>query len=144
MRKILLAALIFTAAQSAMAQCSITSNRSDTVGKLLQSRGWNFRNFDIVCEKLKRANAVINISGDASVLAGMSYGWALLTVADRKTGLGINDYTAGHTIMNTYASQDKAYDLLYEAINEAANNWDGLDNALATLNEKRKKFGASN
>jgi hypothetical protein len=143
LKKILLMALIFAVAQSVKAECSITSSDNGIVHKLLQQRGWNFPKFNSVCEKLRRANANIVIDGDASVLVGVSYGWANLSVIDKKTGLGLGDHTSAYTEVNTYASQDKAEELLYEAINNAANDWDGLDIALAELSEKRRKMGIS-
>lgn len=143
MRRILLSVLVVAAASSAKAECLINSVASGTPQKLINQNGWNFPNYNIVCEKLRRANASIVISGDSSVLVGTSYGWVHLNVADRKTGLGVYDYGNSDTEMNNYASQDKADTLLYTAINTAANTWEGLDEALASLNEKRQKYGIS-
>ncbi|CAD6560166.1 hypothetical protein LMG27952_07059 [Paraburkholderia hiiakae] len=141
MKRILLSALIFAVAQSVKAECTINSIYQGLPAKVLQENGWNFQNYNIVCEKLRRANASVVINGTASVLTGTSLGWATLSVADKKTGLGISDYYSANTETNTYASQDKAEELLYVAINTAANNWKDLDSALAILDEKRRKLG---
>lgn len=44
-----------------------------------------------------------------------------------------------NTQVNTYASQDKANELMVSAMNAALMDWDGLDKALVALNEERMK-----
>lgn len=143
MKKVLLSALIFAVTQSVNAECVINSVYQGLPKKVIQKNGWNFENYNAVCGKLSRANASVVISGTASVLVGVSYGWAHLSVADKKTGLGITDFFSANTQIDTYASQDKAEELLYAAINTAANDWTELDSALAVLEEKRRKLGIS-
>lgn len=125
----------------ASANCSITHNTSSVhVEKAFKEQdGYNFQNYDLVCNKLRKANAQIVISGSYGVLSNRSYGWADISVADSaRNYLIVNDFGSVSTWMNDYASDNKARELLWGAINDALNKWDSLDQALAKLNQARR------
>jgi len=69
-------------------------------------------------------------------LGGQSYAWVDLAVAD-KDNPDITNRSAGRsqTRMHEYAGDDKARELLWEAINTGLNKWaeEGLDDALFGL-----------
>lgn len=139
----LLLALGFFAV-SAQAQCSLTSVRDATISEAFTKHGgWTFQNFEQVCQKLNRARARMQINAMATVLVNQSIGWAALTVVDRDTNIATSSFNSMNTQVSTYASQDKADELMVLAINEAANNWSGLDRALADLEAERKKARAA-
>lgn len=140
MKRLYLLTVLSLAALSANAECTLTSVRDgDVARKFRQYGGWVFQNFDHVCEKLNRANARLQINANASVLNNQSIGWAVLTVVDRDTGIGTSDYASMNTQVNSYASQNKADEIMVAAINAAADEWTSIDKALASLDEERRK-----
>jgi len=125
----------------ASANCSITRlTASDAVRQVLQENGgYNFQNYDVICNKLRKANAQIVIHGSYGVLINRSYGWASLGVADKDRDYIItNAFGRSSTHMNDYASNDMARKQLWLSINEALNGWVTLDQALAELNKARQ------
>jgi len=125
----------------ASANCAITHNTSSTaVQKVFkETDGYHFQNYDVVCNKLRKANARIIVSGSYGVLSNRSYGWASIAVADKASDhLIVNDFGSDSTWMNDYASDDKAREMLWAAINDALGKWDSLDQALASLNKARR------
>lgn len=142
MKKVFLLFALPFFALSANAECRITSVRdSATSTAFKQYGGWTVpeNKFNQICEKLNRARARIQISGMPSVLVNQSIGWAVLSVVDFDTNVGTTDFASMNTQVNTYASQDKADELMVVAMNAALMNWDNLDKALAALDKERMK-----
>lgn len=127
---------------SANAGCILYTTRQPNVTNLIREHGgWAFANYDTICEKLKRANAGIYIVAESAVLGNQSIGWASVAVKDKDTGIMLGDYPSMSTYADSYASDDKARELMWHAINDAIDKWDGgLDNALASLNQERQKI----
>lgn len=143
MKKILIALALSMTAMAANAECSLYSVRdAETAQIFKQAGGWSFPSFNTVCEKLKNANARIQINAASGVLNNQSIGWATLSVVDFETGIGTSDFASFSTQVNGYASQDKANELMGIAINAAAENWVNLDKALVSLEEERQKAKA--
>lgn len=138
------AVLFFAAlATSANANCMIydLTSSADVKKAFKDHDGYDFQNYSVVCNKLRKANAKISISGYAGVLSNRSFGWADVSVADKSSNYFIvNSYSSAATKMHDYASEDKAHEMLWLAINDALNRWveEGLDQALAELNQARQ------
>ena len=137
-----LIALIFAAmtAATAYAECTLYSTHSNAVSKQLKDAGgWAFDRYDTVCAKLKKANAAVMILSGSAVLDNRSIGWASVVVKDKESAIATSDYSSRSTQTNSYASQDKADALMWEAVNAALNDWGGvLDSALVVLEEARR------
>jgi len=105
--------------------------------------GYDFKNYDLVCNKLNKANARVVMMGGVGVLISRSYAWIVLAVADRDNP-HIMNIASGHTHtrLSADASTPKTRELLWESINIALNEWaeKGLDNALAGLDEARRQL----
>lgn len=136
-----LAALCLAAlAGSASANCIITHRSSSVeVNRAFKEHdGYDFAKYDLVCNQLRKANAKIVISGHSGVLSNRSYGWANISISDKADShFIVTDFGTLSTWMNDYASDDKARELLWGAINDALNKWDSLDQAIAVLNKAR-------
>lgn len=136
-----LAAFCFTAlAVPASANCTIyRDTASPQVFKAFRANGgYTFKNFNEVCEKLRKANAKIVIHGASGVLVNRSYGWASISVADKESShIVINSFSSYSTNINEYASSDQAQSSLWISINYALENWEHLDEALAELRQVR-------
>jgi len=105
--------------------------------------GFTFKNYDLACSKLSKANAQVVMTGAYGVLSSRSYAWISLAVADRDNEHIVNSYSGqNQTRTHDYASDDKARELLWLAINDTLNKWveDGLDNALAKLEDARQSI----
>lgn len=141
MKKIIAFAIAATAAFSAHAGCIIYTSRSQEVSQLLNTHGgWDFDNYDRICGKLDRANAGVQIVSDYVVLGNQSIGWASVMIKDRNTSVMTNSFNSMSTFTNSYASQDKAKELMYLAINDAMKNWTALDQAVDALNKERREI----
>ncbi len=141
MKRILGLVIAATSAFSAHADCVLHSTRQPSVTKLLnQHGGWEFANYERVCEKLKRANASVNIVSDSVVLGNQSIGWASVMVKDKNSSVMTSSYSSMSTYTNGYASQDKADEMMWIAVNDALNNWRDLDKALASLDQERQNL----
>lgn len=102
---------------------------------------YDFADYDVVCNKLRKANAQIIISGSYGVLSNRSFGWASISIADKADNhFVVTDYGKRSTSMHDFASDDIARKQLWIAINYALNTWDGegLDQAITTLNQARQ------
>lgn len=104
--------------------------------------GWNFRNYDILCKKLKKANAKIIVHATSIVLLNNSIGWAALSVGDIDSGISTLDATSYDTNIYSIGNKEKSEEMMVGAINNAANNWLAIDDALAALEVERKKARA--
>lgn len=137
--KAFFAVLAFAASMPASA-CNLDySTASDIVKKVMARGGWTFPNYQVICEKMNRANAAIVISGDAVVLDGKSIAWSAVGLKDKRSNIMSFDFGGISTKTNPYASQDKAETMLDESINDAISTLAGkLDLALARLDEARK------
>ena len=65
--------------------------------------------------------------------------WAALSVQDLDSEVGTISYATLNTAIHSYASVDKADQLMVQAINTAAEEWTTIDQALADLDVKRKR-----
>lgn len=123
--------------------CSVNYNTStDLIVKIVRQNGWGFDNYDQICQKLAAANAVLVIDGQATVLGNKSIAWATVMLKDKSLMVFTNEFGGSSTKTNDYASQDKAEELLMQAINSAVDSM-GLDKALRSLAESRRQAKAA-
>jgi len=133
--------LTMLALPAASANCSITRmTGNDAVHQVFkENNGYEFQNYDVICNKLRKANAKIVIQGSYGVLRSRSYGWVSIGVADKNSDyIIINAFGRTSTYMDDYPSDEVARKQLWTAINEALNGWDQLDLALDSLNKARQ------
>jgi len=132
-----------TFAVHAHANCSITyESMTSAVSQVMdESSGYTFKNYDLVCDKLNGANAKIVITGDYGVLKNRSYAWASIHVGDKDNRYLQPPYASKQvTGLSDDASTPKARELLWSAINQALDSWEGLDEALGSLERARKSL----
>jgi hypothetical protein len=81
----ILAIALVASSIPAFANCEITySSASIDVEKTFSGRdGWTINNYNTVCEKLKRANATLRLSGHSTVLGGVSVAGAFVGLKDK-------------------------------------------------------------
>lgn len=139
MKTVLALVLAATTAVSAHAECSLTSQRQPEVSKLLnEAGGWSFKKYDMVCDKLRRANAAVVVLSGSAVLDNRSIGWATVMLKDRDSSVMTSDFSSSTTKTHSYASQNKADALMLEALNDALDDWRVLDQAVDKLHEARR------
>jgi hypothetical protein len=66
--------------------------------------GFDFPKIVEVCEKLKTANARIEINGVATVLGNRSIGWVVLTLRDKDSGVSTSDFSSHNTSVSAELS----------------------------------------
>lgn len=138
--KLLLLGVISLATISSNAGCLITSKKSDDLQSAFDKYGgWTASNFEEQCLKLKSAHARLVILGQGVVLANSSIAWSQIFVADETLDISTTDFSRRSLYTNSYASQDKADELLVASINDNLKSWKGIDEALAALDVARKE-----
>lgn len=142
MKKILVLATFAVASFGAQASCTIDSVITERIDATFEKHGgWKMdaKKFNPLCEKLRKARARVSIQAASTVLDGRSIGWAALSVQDLDSEVGTISYATLNTAIHSYASVDKADQLMVQAINTAAEEWTTIDQALADLEVKRKR-----
>ncbi|MDC4965274.1 hypothetical protein V8P95_15190 [Acinetobacter baumannii] len=61
--KILFLIISLFSASTTYAECIINSNSNNRLHKLLQERGWDLNNYNLLCQKLKKSNIGLDIDG---------------------------------------------------------------------------------
>lgn len=116
MKNILVAG--FLVLSSSSYACSFSTNDAPNVREVVRQRN-GYPVSDEVCDFLNRRGLALNVSGKATVLAGVSVAWAEISLTKNGTGV-VSDTMRNSTQVNaSVASQDKADDMLYIAIKEA-------------------------
>ena len=92
---------------------------------------------DALCAKLNKGNMNLELAGNSSVLAGVSVGWAYVTVTDRTTKL-TSAISSSSTIVNSRrASMEVADEAFYRALENALDLFEA-DKAAADLKARAR------
>ena len=120
--------------------CSAYVNSSSgEVWSALDNNVWGFKNYNVVCEKLHKADAALLVYGHATVLGGKSISWAAVSLKDKNLEIYSNRHVGVSTKLSDNASIDAARSLLMESLNEAVSSID-IDKAIDALDESRKQI----
>ena len=142
MKKSVFAGMTLLAAlSSAHAECTFNNQTSDDIrATVVAAGGWPIN--DAKCAVLNAKKLSLSVSGQATVLDGVSVGWVTVMLTD--TALNIrSDQTQKSTYVNTKrASMDLAKEIQYDAIRDAINGLD-FDKAAREVDAYRAKALAS-
>lgn len=143
LKKILITLSLVTVCVGSNA-CNVNYSTASThVNASFEGRnGWEFANYDAICEKLLKANAQLYIVGYSTVLSGRSIAWADISLADKNLPIVTNSFGRANTKVNETASMDTARKMLFEAINEAIPAME-IDKAIIALNKARQEVRTS-
>ncbi|WP_233853509.1 hypothetical protein [Paraburkholderia sp. HD33-4] len=141
LKKLVICSAIFASFQAHACNVSYSTS-SNVISNALSTNGFDFANYDVVCEKLNRANAALEITGQATVLHGKSIAWASVSLKDRNTSVFTDEFAGSNTVANPEPSMDTANNLVNQAINGAIERL-GIDQAIQSLNENRRKAKAA-
>jgi len=139
------ALFLLTLALPASANCRIThytlSNNVDDAFR--ENGGYNFKNYDAVCNKLSKANAMIVIFGTYGTWhhpdgRQLFFGWSEIALADKNNANLIS--IDGAQAMTRMSGRVNGSKLLWEAINMALDGWTHLDTSLDYLNHARQSI----
>lgn len=130
-------AALAVAAFSANATCEWDVRMSPELAKQFEQRGGLYApRANEVCEKLRNANARIEIISYSTVLQGKSIAWAGIMIGDKNSSILTTSGASKNTYFNPTPSQDKANELEYYAANDAINDWN-VDAAIMFLDQVR-------
>lgn len=137
-------ALSFAGIGAASAECFISFNTPYTVvSQSIKKTGFNIKNYNKVCSRLKAANMELVIEGEGTVLAGVSVAWANVTVRDLATKVHTTKGAGASTrIDKGSASMPTAEAMLAVAIDSAIDSME-LEEAIAAVDALRKKLKAT-
>lgn len=140
-KKIFAVLALCLASASSFAACSINfvSASDKVMFTISNSNGFEVKNYDYVCHRLRERGASLAINGTATVLSGVSIAFATVGVKDVRRGIATDDFGGSNIATNTQASQNIADELLMISINRAIAAMD-IDKALASLDADRKRF----
>ena len=125
------ASALFSPFAVSAAGCSFRSSASPDMRAIVAENG-GFPIGDDMCAKLNKNNLRLDFSGMATVLDGVSVGWASVTISDLRTGLTSSEHSMNTAVNARVASMDKAKSLTYEALGSAVRTFD-LNKAMAAL-----------
>jgi hypothetical protein len=141
-----LAAIVLSVAGigAASAECFISYNTPySVVSRSIDKTGFNIKNYNKVCSRLKAANMELVIEGEGTVLVGVSVAWANVTVRDVATKVHTTKGSGASTrIDKGTASVPTAEAMLAVAIDNAIDSMN-LDSAIAAVDALRKKLKAT-
>jgi len=133
MKKRLIPFVLFSLASALSHACPV--DVSETTTEIVKSHGgWQLS--DEQCAFLARNHLYLNVESEATVLSGISIGWAVVKL-DNEHNITAEKSSSSTHVNSGVASQDTAEDLAYAAIGDAIK---GLDFE-ASL-EQIKKFKA--
>ena len=101
----------------------------------------NFSKHNLLCERLRKENAALLISGDAGVLDGISIAWAVVGIVDKDGAIFTSSGSGSNTRIGAQGSMDEAGNLLVQVINESIRGMD-LELAVTSLNRSRGQVKA--
>jgi len=100
--------------------CEINHSASPPITEVLRDRGFAFESYDRLCAALRQHGLELTITGTSGIELERAYGWASVTTRRAETGvLSTREHLS--TYLDMEATDAVAADVLYEAINTAAN-----------------------
>jgi len=140
MKKLLLLSLLYTIGMnvSADSNCSISYMSDDKLIDILKKNNFEFDNYQDVCERLKSANAKVNLRYTSAISNQQATAVVIAVVEDINFPIASDRYKRSiwSSPERTTAIEVK---LLIGAVNDALNGIDQSD--IKGLNENRKKMG---
>ena len=124
------------------APCSLAYSAGPPITAVLRERGFGFETYDRLCAAAREHGLELIISGTSGVQSERAYGWAAVTARRTATGAAsARDHLSTH--MDTTATEAAAADMLYGAVNDAANRVLGeLDVHLRSIAEEEARLRA--
>lgn len=140
MKKLLLLILLSAigASASAASNCSITYATDNQLSAIIKEKAFEFDNSDGVCQRLKSANAKVNLRYSSAINTRQATAVVIAVVEDTTLPINSSHYSYSMT-SNPERTTAHEKDVLILAVNNALN---GIDqSAIDSLNENRKKLG---
>ncbi len=140
MKKLLLLSLLSAVGTSAFAasKCSITYTSAAQLTAIIQGTKFEFDNYDAVCQRLKNANASVNLRHYSAINERQTTAVVMASVEDINLPVLSNTYSSSMW-SSPERTTNKEEELLMLAVNEALN---GISQShINGLNENRKKLG---
>lgn len=101
--------------------CEVAYSAAPQITEVLRERGFAFESYDRLCAALRQHGLELTITGTRGINLERAYGWASVTTRRAATGvLSTREHLS--TYLDMEATDAVAEDVLYEAINAAANN----------------------
>ncbi|GGE68168.1 hypothetical protein GGR41_000590 [Paenalcaligenes hominis] len=136
-KTIVTAALVFSAPLYADSQCVTKIYSRQDVLYELKKQGWGYDNYDLICEKMRAANAEFLVSANAMVVRGKSVTWAVVSVKGADSSIVAVNNMGHSTLVDDTPSTNIANSNYMVAIDQAIGALD-IDKAIADLNEARR------
>ncbi|CAH6810632.1 exported hypothetical protein [Vibrio chagasii] len=140
-------ALMLLAMSGPTMACSIVYNTSSPIIKQTMKSGfewhsgWVLDNYQAICERLKRNNAMINISGIQWHRNGDAITQFYIGVSDEKTGLVESSFGKQRIIYNTNLTSQKKLDVdIFDDIQKMIDEWfvsGDFDNSVKSFHKSK-------
>lgn len=139
MKKLLLLSLLGAIGTnvSAASNCSISYSADNKLTEIIRKNNFEFDNYNEVCERLKSANAKVDLRYSSAISNQQATAVVIATVEDINFPIFSNNYKR-----SIWSSPERTtameIELLMDAVNDALNVIDQSD--IKGLNENRKKL----
>lgn len=140
MKKLLLLSLLSAVGMSTFAasNCSITFSSNDQLTAIIKENSFKFNNYDAVCQRLKNANASVNLRSFSVINERQTTAVVIASVRDINLPVLSNTYSTSMW-SSIERTTNKEQELLMLAVNEALSSI--IQSDIDNLNENRKKLG---
>lgn len=126
---------------SAQAACKFTDSSTDTIREVVKKNGgWPLS--DANCAILLANKLALDVTGQASVLDGVSVGWASVKLVDINLNIGSDAVRMSTTVRTNAASQPVADTMMYQSIESALGTFD-FAKAAKEVNDYRARARAA-
>ena len=139
----IVAALLAAQAGAEEQDCTLTYSAGPAINEVIRDRGFDFETYDPLCAAARRHGLVVTITGHSGVQSERAFGWASVTVRRAATG-AVSTREELSTYMDLSATAPVATDLLYLAVNAAANELiDGMDEHIRAIEVEEARLRAA-
>lgn len=121
MKKLVLSLLLF--ASSSSFACTFESFEAPHLREIINADG-GYRLTDNQCAFLNKNRLALDVSGEATVLAGVSVAWAIVRVRDATTGQVSDNHRYSTNVNAGTPSQDVAQQLFVNSVRDAIRTYD--------------------
>lgn len=133
---------MLTVQPAADASCVLSYSAAPPITQVMHDQGFDFENYEAVCEAARRHGLELTISGASGVEAERAFGWASVTIRRAETG-ALSAVEHVSTYLSAEANEAAAADMLYFAVNSAANEMAGhIDQHVRSIEAEEDRLRA--
>jgi hypothetical protein len=104
--------------KTAPRKCSFSYEAPHDLTDLIEREGFAFTGYDALCRRLENEGVAVSIESSSGVLQGRAYGWAVVSIARKKTKV-YGSRTSRATSLSNAADTPEANKMALKSVNIA-------------------------